>query len=64
MRWLKDPRYRAGGYWRCTVRENAQRRQRYSTLDGPRYNALLLRHRRDKALVRIKARHMSTEERG
>lgn len=29
VHWVKDDRYRAGGFWRCTVNTNAQKRDRY-----------------------------------
>lgn len=31
MRWNRDRRYQAGGYWRCDVKRNALRRERLAT---------------------------------
>ena len=61
MLWATDLRYRAGGYWRCRARDRAAERARYAKLEGVRYQRLLLRHRRDKALARMASRHESTE---
>ena len=55
-RFVRDPRYTGGGYWRCRVEINDWERKRYHALDGVAYNRLLLQHRRTKALARRRMR--------
>lgn len=62
MRFRRDTRYRAGGFYICSVKERIRHRARYDSLDGPAYNRLLLRHRRTKALARIRKRHRPGED--
>ena len=61
MGWQKDPRYTAGGYWFCRIKHAARMRRRYDELTGVEYNALLLYHRRWKALARKAGRHQPQE---
>ena len=57
MRFEKDARYLAGGFWRCRTRTADVKRARYYNLSARQYNQMLLRHRRTKALVRQRQRH-------
>jgi hypothetical protein len=59
MVWRADnrPKYRAGGYWRCGIRELERQRVGYPDWSGTRYNRKLLTNRRSKALSRQRARH-------
>jgi hypothetical protein len=34
QRWNKDPRYRAGGFWKCLVIDTQKRRDRYAADPG------------------------------
>jgi hypothetical protein len=52
MLWNKDTRYAVEGYWKCRVRHRERMQKRYDALTGLEYNALLLRHRRAKAMTR------------
>ena len=56
MSWVRDPRYLAGGFWRCRIRERKNQRLRYERLNGLEFNHLLLMHRRHKALARRRKR--------
>lgn len=50
MRWDRDTRYTAGGFWRCRVKHNESQRKTYADLTGVRYNRMLLMARRRKAM--------------
>ena len=54
--WAVSKRYRAGGFWRCAVKQRAYQRaygqRAYDSMSGFNYNRLLLRQRRWKALRR------------
>jgi len=61
MYWCRDKRYEARGFWRCAIRICEQHRQMYDRLDGLSYARMLLRHRRDKGLARMRVRHSQPE---
>jgi hypothetical protein len=58
--WAVSPRYRAGGFWRCAVKQRQYQREygqrAYAEMSNFTYNRLLLRQRRWKALRRIARR--------
>jgi len=49
MGWRKDPRYRAGGYWVCHVKERARYQDRYDSDPVYRIQKGLLGNRRKRA---------------
>ena len=56
MLWQKHPRYTAGGYWHCRIKNRARLNAYYYSMPGTAYNRRLLLGRRSKALKRMKAR--------
>lgn len=56
MYWIKDPRYKADGFWRCAVHQRTKMRRLYASLDEFAYNRRLLQLRRTKALARRRKR--------
>jgi hypothetical protein len=54
--WIADPRYTAGGFYRCRAAERERDRHRYENMTGLQYNRKVLLHRRTQALRRIRER--------
>ena len=57
--WNKDGRYRAGGFWKCAVRNRARAADSYERMPGLQYQARLLYLRRLKALKRKAKRNLT-----
>jgi hypothetical protein len=61
-RYLAQRRERFATDAECRARIRAQNMDRYRSLTGYEYNKLLLRHRRNQAIIRRRARHTTTGE--